>query len=147
VAEPVDPRRRRWLHAEDLVDVLVYVVILNLAAQYVPVVVSESFAMSLVTAVILKVVLEVVVAVKSRIRARLAAARRPVGRVVFAGLLWVVLVGSKFLVLHLEALVFGEYVSLGGFFSVTALIVVMLVGRGLVRRLIGSRPQEVARPT
>jgi hypothetical protein len=61
-----------------------------------------------------------------------------VGKVVFALLLWVVLVGSKFVVLKIEALVFGAYVSLGGFFSVTALIVVMLLARGLVRKALGE---------
>ena len=117
---------------------LVYVVVLNLAAELVPVVISESFAMSLVTAVILKVVLEVVVVVKGRVKGRLKTARSPMGRVLFALLLWVVLVGSKFVVLKLEALVFGAYVSLGGFFSVTALIVVMLLARGLVRKVLGE---------
>ena len=139
VTQPDLPRRRtRWLRTADVVDVLVYVVVLNLAAQLVPVVISESFAMSLVTAVVLKIVLEVVVAVKARVKAQMKAARRPVGKVVFALLLWVVLVGSKFVVLKIEALVFGAYVSLGGFFSVTALIVVMLLARGLVRKALGE---------
>lgn len=142
MTEPDDPHRRtrrvRRIRAVDLVDVLVYLVVLNLAAQLVPVVISESFAMSLITAVILKLVLEVVVAVKSRVKRRLKAAQRPVGKVVFAVILWIVLVGSKFVVLKLEALVFGDYVSLGGFFSVTALIVVLLLARSAVRRVLGE---------
>ncbi len=94
--------------------------------------------MSLVTAVILKLVLEVVVAVKARVKGRLKAATTPVGKVAAAVLLWVVLVGSKFVVLTIESLVFGAYVSLGGFFSVTAMIVVMLLARSGVRRLLGA---------
>ena len=58
------------------------------------------------------------------------------GKVVAAVLLWVVLFGSKFLVLEVVALVFGDRVSLGGFFSVTALILVLLVSRAVVRRLL-----------
>ena len=52
----------RWIrgHAADAVDVLVYVVVLNLAIEYVPNVISETFTLSLLTALLLKVSLEVV---------------------------------------------------------------------------------------
>lgn len=46
-----------------------------------------------------------------------------------------VLPGSKFLVLELVDLVFGDAVRLGGFFAVTALIIVLMLARGGVRRL------------
>jgi len=49
-----------------------------------------------------------------------------------------VAVGSKFVVLKLEDLLFGDAVSLGGFFSVTLLIVVLLVSRAGVRLLDDS---------
>jgi len=48
----------------------------------------------------------------------------------------VVLFGSKFLVLEAVDFVFGSRVSLGGFFSVTLLILVLLLARGAVRRLL-----------
>ena len=67
-------------------------------------------------------------------------------RPVVAGvLLWLVLFGSKFVVLEVINLVFGASVSLGGFFSVTALIVVLMAARGAVRRLLQT-PQEAAEP-
>ena len=44
----------------DIIDVFVYVVVLNLAVEYVPSVISEGFTLSLLTAVLLKVALEVV---------------------------------------------------------------------------------------
>ncbi len=50
-------RRRRAPSPADVVDVFVYVVVLNLAAQYVPSVIAETFTFSLLTAVLLKVVL------------------------------------------------------------------------------------------
>lgn len=131
------------LNPADVVDVFVYVVVLNLAVEYVPSVLSESFTVSLVTAVLLKLVLEVVVAVKNRVKGRLRAATTPVGRVLAALLLWVVLVGSKFVVLTLEDLLFGDAVSLGGFFSVTALIIALLLARAGVRRLL--TPEDAAR--
>jgi hypothetical protein len=101
-----------------------------------PKVISETFTLSLLTAVLLKGVLEIVVAAKNRVKARFRAASTPTGKVVAAVMLWAVLFGSKFLVLEVVALVFGDRVSLGGFFSVTALILVLLLSRASVRRLL-----------
>ena len=75
-------------------------------------------------------------AAKNRVKTRFRQASTPMGKVVAAVLLWVVLFGSKFLVLEVVALVFRDRVSLGGFFSVTALILVLLVSRAVVRRLL-----------
>jgi hypothetical protein len=57
-------------------------------------------------------------------------------------MLWLVLFGSKFLVLEAVHLVFGHRVSLGGFFSVTLLILALLLSRAAVRRLL-RRPSLV----
>ncbi len=124
--------------AADIVDVFVYVVVLNLAIEYVPSVISETFTLSLLTAVLLKVVLEVVVRIKNRVKGRFKAAETPVAKVGAGLLLWLLLVGSKFVVLELIDLLFSDSVSLGGFWSVTALILVLLFSRLGVRRLLGE---------
>ena len=56
--------------AAAIVDVFVYVVVLNLFVEYLPQVLSETFTLSLLTAVLLKGVLEVVVLAKNRVKAR-----------------------------------------------------------------------------
>mgnify|MGYP001278448387 CR=1 FL=1 len=66
--------------APDIVDVFVYVVVLNLAIEYVPTVISETFTLSLLTAVLLKAVLEVVVRIKNRAKGRFKAAETPLAR-------------------------------------------------------------------
>ena len=129
--------------AAAVVDVFVYVVVLNLFVEYLPQVLSETFTLSLLTAVLLKGVLEVVVAAKNRVKARFRQASTPIGKVVAAVMLWAVLFGSKFLVLEAVGLVFGSRVSLGGFFSVTLLILVLLLSRAAVRRLL-QRPHQRA---
>ena len=125
-------------HAADVVDLFVYVVVLNLAVEYLPAVISEGFTLSLLTAVLLKLALEVVIWVKGRIVARYKAAQTARAKAAIAVLLWVVAAGSKFVVLGLVDVVFGDSVSLGGFFSVTGLVVALLVSRSLVRRLLGE---------
>ncbi|WOQ18268.1 hypothetical protein [Raineyella sp. W15-4] len=140
MSSPVRPAEgrpsSRTIAPVHVVDLFVYVVVLNLAAQFVPVVITETFSMSLLAAFVLKVVLEVVLLVKDRVKARFKSATRPLIRVAFALLLWVVLAGSKFLVLELIALVFHGRVSLGGFWSVTGLVVVLMLCRVGVRRLL-----------
>ena len=103
-----------------------------------PTVISETFTLSLLTAVLLKAVLEVVVRIKNRVKGRFKAAETPIARLGAGVLLWLVLVGSKFVVLELIDLFFGDSVSLGGFCSVTGLILALLLARLGVRRLLGE---------
>jgi hypothetical protein len=69
-----------WIRSA-IVDLFVYVVVLNLFVEYFPAVVSESFTLSLLTAILLKAVLELVVAAKYRVRARFRAADTTLGKV------------------------------------------------------------------
>jgi len=92
----------------DVVDVFVYVVVLNLAVEYVPSVISEGFTLSLLTAILLKVALELILILKGRVVNRVRGATTRSGKVAFALLLWLVAVGSKVVVLELVDLVFGD---------------------------------------
>jgi hypothetical protein len=114
------------------------VVVLNVAVEYAPSVISESFTLSLLTAALLKVALEVVILLKSLILTRLRAADTRRAKLVAAVSLWVVAAGSKLIVLELVDLVFGDAVSLGGFVSVTVLVVALLASRAAVRRLLSE---------
>jgi hypothetical protein len=129
----------------DVVDLFVYVVVLNLAIEYLPSVISEGFTLSLLTAALLKVTLEVVIMVKNAILARLRAATSARAKVVAGLSLWVVAVGSKLVVLELVDLVFGGAVSLGGFIPVTLLVVTLLASRTAVRRLLYDTAAAEAR--
>jgi hypothetical protein len=120
----------------DVIDLFVYVVVLNLAIEYVPSVLSESFGLSLLTAVLLKLALEVVIVLKGAITARLRAADTRRAKLGAAAALWVVAAGSKLVVLELVDLVFGDAVSLGGFIPVTLLVLALLVSRSAVRRML-----------
>ncbi|ODU03863.1 MAG: hypothetical protein ABS81_12680 [Pseudonocardia sp. SCN 72-86] len=124
--------------AAAVVDVFVYVVVLGLFVEYLPSVLSETFTLTLLTAVLLKGVLELVVLAKNKVKTRFRSAKGLVGKIGAALLLWLVMFGSKFVVLEAVDLAFGSRVSLGGFFSVSGLIVVLMVARELVRRLLNS---------
>jgi hypothetical protein len=129
-----EPVARRWrVEPLDLVDVLAYLLVLGLAVQFLPQVITETFVIAVLTAILLKLVLEVVLiakkAVVSGIRTAPSAWRRAVSIVMLVALL----PGSKFVVLWLVDIVFGDAVSLGGFWAVTGLIFVLMGARALVR--------------
>ncbi|UOQ61056.1 hypothetical protein MUN76_03520 [Leucobacter rhizosphaerae] len=129
----------------DLVDVLVYLVVLGTFTQLFPAVISESFLASLVTAVLFKVVLEVAVAGKTQLIARIRDAERPTVRIGAAIGLIIVAAGSKALILWLTDLVLGDAVVLGGFFSVTLLVVTLMLARTGVRALL-QREGSASKP-
>jgi hypothetical protein len=123
-------------HPADVIDVFVYVVVLNLAIQYLPAVISETFTLSLLTAALLKATLELVLLLNGAVLARLRGATTRLAKATSALMLWVVAAGSKLVVLWLIDIVFGGAVSLGGFIPVTLLVIALLVSRAAVRRLL-----------
>lgn len=133
-----------WIRgrSSDVVDVFVYIVVLNLAIEYVPSVISESFTLSILTAILLKITLEVVLALKAPILRRLKGASAAKQRVLWASALWVLAAGSKLVVLELISVVFGDDVSLGGFLSVTGLVICLMLARAGVRWLLVGTSQD-----
>ncbi len=125
----------------DLVDVLSYLVVLGLFTQLFPAVITETFVLAVLTAILLKVVLELVLRVKKALLDRFRASNTAFARVVNLAVLLLVLPGSKFVVLELVALVFQGQVTLGGFFSVTLLIVTLMLVRAGVRRLVAGHAE------
>ena len=126
----------RLVGPADVIDLFVYVVVLNLAIEYLPEVISETFTLSLLTAALLKVTLELVLLLKGAVLVRLRGATTRPARVGSAVMLWAVAAGSKVVVLWLIDVVFGGSVSLGGFLPVTLLVVALLLSRAAVRRLL-----------
>lgn len=132
----------RRITAADVVDVFAYTVVLGVFVQLFPAVITESFLVTLLTAVLLKLVLELVVALKTWAVARFRLATTSGERVLRAAVLLVVLPASKFLVLEATDLVFGDAVHLGGFLQVTVLIVALMLVRGAARLLLRNGRQD-----
>jgi len=138
--------RSLQVQPEDVVDVFVYVTVLNLAIEYLPAVISESFTLSLLTAILLKLSLELVLVVKARAVTRFRRAMTVRTKLTAGLLLWATAAGSKIAVLELVNLAFGDTVRLGGFLSVTLLVVTLLLSRAAVRRLLASGHDATSNP-
>lgn len=125
--------------AVDVVDVFVYLVVLCVFVQFLPEVIAETFVVSLLTAVLLKIVLELVLAAKKLLVGRLRSAAGAVSRIIAVATLLLLLPGSKLLVLWLTDLAFGDAVHLGGFWSVTLLVITLTLARAGVRAVFATQ--------
>ena len=114
-----------------MADVLVYVVVLNLFVEYVDAVVIDSFAISILTAVLLKLLLDVILGLEHRVSDFFE--RRSGAVFTILGLLsaWVILFLSKFALLEIVDIVFGDEVELGGLLEVILLVIALMATRRL----------------
>jgi hypothetical protein len=126
-------RQRRFLRA--VLFTLVDLTVLNLFAQYWGLITISSFMVSLLTAILLQSLLKTTLAIEHRI----ADYFRPregrgavVGRVLAT---WIVLFGSKFVILEVVDIVLGDRVDLGGVGPFILLVVVMLATEAIVERI------------
>ena len=132
--------------------ILIDLVVLNLFAEYWKNVYVDTFTTSLLAAIVLQVLLKLTIALEHRVATYFKA--KPGGfntflRFFFA---WVVLFGSKFVILEALTFAFGDNVRFEGVFhGIVALIIVvvaMLVAEEaivrLYRRLGGANTAEAS---
>ena len=131
-------------------DVLVYIVVLNLFIEYVPSIITESFTISIFTAVVLKFLIDAITGLEDRVSGWFNQREGPVWRVLGLVTKLSILFLSKFVILEVIAVVFGDRVELGGFIEVALLVVTMILARlGVAwayRRLGEHPPVERAQP-
>ena len=126
---------------------LIDLVVLNLFVEYSDKVRIDSFTISLLAAILLQVLLKLTIALEHRVAAYFKA--RPGGWMTFWRWFsaWLVLFGSKFVILEAIAMAFGDQVYFGGVYhgivTLIVVIIVMLIAEELVVRLyrkLGDRP-------
>ncbi len=110
-------------------DVLVYTVVLNLFVEYSDAIVIDSFTISLFTAAVLKVLLDLLTAAEHHVSGYFGKFHKALG---FLSM-WAVLFLSKFVILEVIDIIFGDHVDLGKFLDVVLLIIAMMVARALVQ--------------
>jgi hypothetical protein len=107
---------------------LVDLVVLGLFAEYWEHVSADSFTIMLLAAVLLQILLKLTIALEHRVAAYFNA--RPGGFNKFMRFFtaWLILFGSKFVILEALALAFGDRLRFGGpFHGIVVLIVVVVV--------------------
>ena len=121
------PSMRQRAFGRYLTATLVDLAVLGLFAEYWEYVAAESFTIMLLAAAVLQILLKLTIALEHRLAAFFNA--RPGGFNKFMRFFsaWLVLFGSKFVILEALALAFGERLRFGGpFHGLVALIVVVV---------------------
>jgi hypothetical protein len=108
-------------------EVLVDIVVLNLFVEFVHSVVIDSFWISILTAILLKLMVDAVKTVEGRVSGFFAAKPGTGWKVGRFGAVWLIVFLSKFVILEVVDVVFGDHVQLGSFFEIAGIVVVMLV--------------------
>ena len=111
-------------------DVLIYTLVLNLFVEYWDAIVIDSFTISIFTAVVLKILLDLLTTVEHHVKEFVSQFSKVLG---FLSM-WVVLFLSKFVILEVIDIIFGEHVELGKFLDVVVLIITLMVARELTVR-------------
>ena len=123
-------------------DVLVYTVVLNLFVEYADAIVIDSFTISLFTAAVLKVLLDLLTMVEHHVSGFFSKFHKVLGYLS----MWLVLFLSKFVILEVIDIIFGDHVELGKFVDVVVLVLSLMIARALVERayvaLGGSETDE-----
>ena len=122
------PSLRQRVFMRYFTAILVDLVVLLLFAEYWEDVYVSSFTVALLAAVLLQILLKVTIVCEHKVAAFFNA--RPGGFNKFMRYFgaWVVLFGSKFVILEALALAFGDRLRFGGWFhGIVALIVVVVV--------------------
>jgi hypothetical protein len=130
--------QRQRTFASYAVDILIYVVVLNLFVEYIDDVIIDSFTISVFTAAVLKILLDLILRVEHQVSEFFAARKNPIANVLRVTSVWLILFASKFLILEVIDIIFGEHVELGGFLLVLALVATMIIAREVFARIYES---------
>jgi hypothetical protein len=129
----IPPSKRQLVFLSWTKDILIYTTVLNLFVEFNQKIIIDSFTISIFTAIILKILLEVILKLEHKVAAALTGYK-------FLRILivWLILFGSKFLILEVIDFIFGEHVSLGKFLDVILLVIVMMVAREVFQQIFRS---------
>jgi hypothetical protein len=133
---PTDSQR---LFVRYFTGILIDLLVLNLFVEYSKKVYVDTFTTSLLAAVLLQILLKVTIAIEHRVGAYFKA--KPGGLMTFLRYFfaWLVLFGSKFVILEALSFAFGDNVRFEGRFhgllTLIVVVVVMLVAEEVIVRI------------
>ena len=127
------PTRRQMIFFSWTKDVLIYIIVLNLFVEYNTKIVIDSFTISILTAILLKALLEIILRFEHRVADFFKARPGKFSKFLRFMSTWIILFASKFLILEIVDLVFGDHVELGKFLDVILLVIALMVAREVVQ--------------
>jgi hypothetical protein len=133
------PSNKQRLFIRYFTAILIDLTVLNLFVEYSEHVVIDSFTISLLAALLLQVLLKLTIALEHRVAAHFKAKAGGFARFMRYFTAWLILFGSKFVILEALTLAFGDEVSFGGplhgLVILIAVVITMLVAEEAILRL------------
>jgi hypothetical protein len=134
------PSKKQRVFLRYLTATLVDLVVLALSVEYWPdYVAADSFTIMLLAAVLLQVLLKLTIVLEHKVANFFNARPGGFNKFMRFFMAWVVLFGSKFVILEALVLAFGDRISFGGPFhgivALIAVVVVMLVVEAVLVKL------------
>jgi len=125
--------------------VLVDLTVLNLFVEYWHVVEIDSFTISLLAAALLQLLLKLTLALEHRIADyfKKQAGKGATAKRILTS--WLVLFGSKFLILEAVDLVFGDKVEFGGVIPFIIVVIAIIVAEAIITKIYGLLGNDPAR--
>ena len=118
-----------------ILDLLIYIVILNLFAEYSNAIYFESFTISIFTAVVLKALLNVIVSFEHHVADFFKRFKGSFAKYTYYITAFLILFFSKFLILEVIDIIFRDRVDIHGFIPFVAMIITMIVTRKVIERI------------
>ena len=145
-------RQRQHGFSLIVIGVLVNICILNLFVEHVDAVVIDSFSISMLTAILLSVMVWTIAGFEHRVSGWFGGHEGRAWKVAGFFAVWGILFLSKFVILEVVDIVFGDHVELGKLLEVILLVFAMLIAQRLIDLLydtLGRRwgPGEDGVPT
>jgi hypothetical protein len=133
------PSNKQRLFLRYFTAILIDLVVLNLFVEYSEHVVIDSFTISLLAALLLQVLLKATLAIEHWVAAYFNARQGGLAKFLRYFSVWLILFGSKFVILEALSFAFGDEVYFGGplhgLVVLIAVVVTMLVAEEAVVRL------------
>lgn len=129
---------RQMTFASWSIYLLVDIVVLNLFVEFSRSVVIDSFYISILTAVLLRLLLGATLYLEHRVSRFFDSRPFKGSRVMAALLVWLILFASKFVILEVIDIVFGNHVDLGGFVEIVIIAVTLIVAEFAFRWVFKS---------
>ena len=118
-----------------IIDISIYILILNLFAQYLDNFYIFSFSTSVLTAIAMKVMLDILLKLKGMVGTYFGKKDSKLYKFLKVFITFAILFSSKFVVLEVLLILFSDSVVIKGFVSITVLILVLILSRILLERI------------
>ena len=129
VPERLSITKWQLVYAGWTLTLLAYIVVLNLWVEFNPSVVIDSFLISIATSVVLLVLLVIILGFEHRVKHWFAQREGTLNHVLGMVSTLFILFLSKFVILEVIDIIFGEHVELGHFVDVLILVLLLIVAQ------------------